>query len=159
MWGNGDACPCIQPGASWIMLLTVAIILPGGEDVPQSWSGFGAEKKNVCCFYGVQPSHADRSWSSWLRYFGSSAAVEKIWSFTSTLYVLVQEWCPFFTLTQTHTYFLLRWAICQSLNHRACCEWYLWVVAFYAVAAIGAVRLTVTSTILQAMARRREKHC
>jgi len=42
------------------MLLTLAIILPGGEeDVRQSWSGCGAEKKNVCCFYGIEPSHAD----------------------------------------------------------------------------------------------------
>jgi hypothetical protein len=74
------------------MLLTLAIIIPGGEeDVPQSWSGCDAEKKNVFCFYGIEPNHADHSWSSWLSYFGSSVAVEKIWSFTSTLYVFVQE--------------------------------------------------------------------
>jgi len=33
------------------------IILPGGEgDVPQSWSGCGAEKENVYCFYGMSPA-------------------------------------------------------------------------------------------------------
>jgi hypothetical protein len=74
------------------MLLTLSVILPvGEEDVPQNWSGCGAEKKNVCCIYGIEPSHADHSWSWWLSYFGSSAAVEKISSFMSTVYVLVQE--------------------------------------------------------------------
>lgn len=39
------------------MLLTLAIILPGGEeDVPQSWSGCGAEKKKSAAFTELSPA-------------------------------------------------------------------------------------------------------